>query len=717
MRIKMKKIIYLIPLLIWNYGCVGSYQEVTNDEEFMETASNPSWDRDLDGPPPQTHRKLPLKRSSLKSSQYNFYQTRRGQRVARRYFRAHRYYSRKIRYCRRKIANYKQQLKALKRNAGQYEDGRYPRWYARAIIRFVRKIRFYKRLIFRYQSRLFSLKRRLIARYGSLPPAAMKGRSSSSSSMPRRPPQVAHKAFSSKKFNDPALPLSSPKPTLPSSSPRRVKGEDPTLPSRAPSAGRLLEQLDPTLPSRAPQVSRSKKKVDPALPQYPPSSDSSLPSTPPPSSSNSSSDMLPTTPPPSSSNAFNPSTPSSASVEAWRSYCTSEKEKYSSKPKPSLIGDKRLELASFSWKLHILKNVSSDSITPLYSANRRYTLLGQGGRFSFAHCEDRPFFLWDNVEQKLLTVRPPTTKFLLGHPRLFSWLAGVKKRAIEEQLIEYNPAQNRGSLLLKIPTSSTGKIPRYHYFFFKWNLSSNRIERAWPLGRAGCSDAYKIVGISPTRSVLYFLENVVETTQMCGRNAVKQGEERRHFVKALDLRTGRMRILATLNHRYRIESVVPNRTFSKIAIVEYAEMKYERGKVFLCETTSGRILSHYIPRAPYGVSFSPDQRFLFVYGSKNGILMKIPLNPILRKRSLTTHRRGHALGFSRDGRLLLSLFHNGILLRDAKSLDKKAFIALRKIIGPVKFLHVDGSIILGGVLFIKNSDKLYIQTLVSASHP
>ena len=401
---------------------------------------------------------------------------------------------------------------------------------------------------------------------------------------------------------------------------------------------------------------------------------------------------------------------SEATVEAWNSYCNREKKRYQPVTSPQFLSHKK----HGAWQVSSFDKVLADELRPLFSGGR-FVSLGQGGRYSLAHCEDRPQYLWDTKKHLLKVLRPPVTAFLQKHPSLVPWFKNIRLRSVSERLLFYKPSIQQAGILLKTPLSKT-QTKRYRYFYLRWNLSSNKIDGYWELGGHSCSGAYMPVSVSSDHRYLYYFKENKKVNGSCvssvSQKAIQNRVARTKKLMRLELKTSQRASILQFTHHYKLERVLANHNSSKIAVIEYTELKDKKGSIYLLDTQTKRVQTIRAPYVPYGSTFTPDKRSLLVYGAKNGVLFKISLTQVGKVEKVKAWRRGHAMGLSKDGSQLYLLHHSGAQIRSLNTLKTKGFLSHRKVIGKVKFLHVDGSVVSGGTIFIKNGEKLYIRSLL-----
>lgn len=398
-------------------------------------------------------------------------------------------------------------------------------------------------------------------------------------------------------------------------------------------------------------------------------------------------------------------------ISRWRSYCASEVRKYPMVQALKSLGRKTIKNQDMA-AVNIFKHTTSESLSGVQGSGQRFVVLGSNGRYSQAHCTDRVYQVWDTQKQKMQQIQPAVTSYFLKNRYLLPWFMGKKHSSVEEELVSYNPMLQRGGLMLRVPVPALTK--RYRYQYLVWDVKSNRIVRAWTLGMPGCHSAYRSIGTDPYGRTFYYLQSERAVFGACkskrpsGR-ATRPGTTYYHRLMALNLTNGERRTVARFAPSMsRLEAIVPTRDFTRIAVVQYTEMKGSRGNAYVIDTTNGKVARVDAPVTPYGVTFTPDRQYLMIYSSKGGQLHKISLVNGQRK-TFKTFRLGHAMGLSADGKRLSIVFHSGIEVRDATTLKRIKFIPHKPMMGKSRFVHVGGSAVLGGTLFVKNGEKLYIR--------
>ncbi|TNE44115.1 MAG: hypothetical protein EP343_30655 [Deltaproteobacteria bacterium] len=407
-----------------------------------------------------------------------------------------------------------------------------------------------------------------------------------------------------------------------------------------------------------------------------------------------------------------PDLPMSASdkqaISRWRNYCASEVRKYPLVHALRGLGQKSLK-NSDSAPVNLFQHTTSESIQGIHGSGLRYVVLGTSSRYSQAHCTDRVYKVWDTQKQAMVQVQPAVTSYFLKNRYLLPWFMGKKHSSVEEELVSFNPLLRRGGLMLRVPMPALKK--RYRYQYLVWDSKSNRIVRAWTLGMPGCHSAYRSIGTDPYGRTFYYLQSERAVFGACrsARPLANSGKTYYYRLMALDLTSGERRTIARFAPSMkRLEAIVPTRDFSRIAVVQYTELSPAKGSAFVIETSNGVVRRFNAPITPYGVVFSQDQQSLLIYSSKGGVLQKTDL----RSGQTTLHktyRLGHAMGLSADGKRLSLVFHSGVEIRNATTLKRLKFVPHRPMMGKSKFVHVGGSAVLGGTLFVKNGEKLYIR--------
>jgi DNA-binding beta-propeller fold protein YncE len=256
---------------------------------------------------------------------------------------------------------------------------------------------------------------------------------------------------------------------------------------------------------------------------------------------------------------------------------------------------------------------------------------------------------------------------------------------------------------------------RSRYMYLVWDLRQNRIIQSWTLGSPGCHGAYRPVGVTPDGTKLYYIQNDSRVMIGCGpvARSTARAKGMRLFYRLLvmDLVRGSRREVASIApSQKRLQVLTATKRFDKVAVVEYADMKTNRGRAYVVDTSRGTVRSFVAPLTPYGMAFSRDESRLTIYSAKQGQLVNIALAGGQRTAH-KTHKLGHAMGYSRDGRHIYVVFHSGTEVRDAATMKRVGYIKHRAFMGNVKFIHVDGSAVGGGTVFVKNGEKLYVQQL------
>ncbi len=400
---------------------------------------------------------------------------------------------------------------------------------------------------------------------------------------------------------------------------------------------------------------------------------------------------------------FPPVRGDSQDILKWKHFCAAETSKYPLMRAVQSLGTKSL---SPHVKVHLYKHNTSHPIEAIVGSGSRWVVLGNDTRYSQAHCHDRSFSLWDTRYHKIRSVKPAITAYLLRNRHLLPWFLGKKHAFSDEHIVSYNPGIERGGILFRMPMAALDK--RYRYVYMVWNTKSNQVINAWTLGIPGCHSAYRAIGTDPTGRTFYFLQSEKAVDGSCGSKSTG-GRSFFYRLMTLDLVTGRRRTLSRFAPvSARLEKLVPSRDFSRVAVVEYSESAKAKGKAYVINTRNGTVARFAAPITPYGVVFSKDMSSLLLYSSKGGKIVRVNLNNGQRT-STKTYRLGHAMGTSPDGKHIYIVFHSGVEVRDATTLKRTHFVSHRPMMGNAKFIHVDGSAVLGGTMFLKNGEHLYIR--------
>jgi hypothetical protein len=390
------------------------------------------------------------------------------------------------------------------------------------------------------------------------------------------------------------------------------------------------------------------------------------------------------------------------SLAGWQAACNVEKQKHKPAASPQLRERQRVETKAGHFAVRSYHYPGADSVQAIGTSTDA-VLLGIGGRYSQAFCEDKPVHIWATRERRLVTLTPPVRDYLLKHRSLHPFFQGLRHASITMELAHLNLEKGIGGLLLRLPQSDK-TTSRQRYLYLHWDLRQNALLGHLPLSTTACNGQFRVLGFQATSQRLFVMREE-GYDQAC---KVIPGQMRKAIL-AISWPSAEKRILARFDHAYRLEKAVASDGLAKIAIAEYTELPREQGRVFILDTHSGKIQQKAIPKTPYGLIFTPDQQALLVYSAKQAILTRIPLSLASSSQSERTQSLGHAMGLSHDRKHVYLLFHGGIEIRDTESLKKIDYLPLRKILGNAKFVHVDGSAILHGHLFVKNGDALHVH--------
>ncbi len=165
----------------------------------------------------------------------------------------------------------------------------------------------------------------------------------------------------------------------------------------------------------------------------------------------------------------------------------------------------------------------------------------------------------------------------------------------------------------------------------------------------------------------------------------------------------------------RIARIIPNNRISKIRfnlklnrifIAEYTE-KYMKRKAYgyLIHINSAKIKRMPVPSTPYGITFGPKGRRMYVASAETGYVWAINASTGRRIKKAYGWSRGHVMGFVKPG-LLLWLRNASFVFFKTPSLKRVNYISTRKFYKG--FCHIEGSLIQSNRVILKNGDKVKI---------
>lgn len=673
----MKKrmiLLCLLPFLWMGWGCSSSHQVRERPYDQDDRYDEPS-DRQARRPLHSSRDRYQRRRFR---NPYRYDRSRHPHRAASQHaiskFRKYMQRTHKtVRVCRHKKRTIRRRIRSIQRSM-QYQDNPYDFDRSRSKMYFYhRQLQRYHRCIKVYKHRMQWAKAYFYRRHGMVPKWKQ--------SAPKRFAQKPHtykqrpRLFAQRNYRPPVA--------------RRARPVLPIVPK-------------PTAPKPVKPIAPKPAAPKPLAPMYPKSNNVPSMDAPKPSP------VQPKVNPTPMQPALGVGSGMSASVQRWKQYCTQEKQKYPLQKNVRFLNRKTSLKGRYYWDSKSFVHKAVTPIQTLHSTRGRFVVLGADGRYSQAHCEDRTFHVWDTLSNRSIRLRPPITAYLTKNTHLVPWFQGKKHASVSETLLHYDPKQKRAGILLK--SAFPALKGRSRFMYLVWNLETRQITHAWTLGSPGCHGAYRTVGVTPDGSTLYYVQDDHRVLDACN---VKRPSSTAHTHRllALNIANGLRRTVGSIapSHR-RLQVIVPNRDFSQISAVEYTELKTNQGKAYVIQTRTGQVRSFAAPSTPYGVTYTQDQKHLLMYSSKQGVIVRLALQTG-RQTTHKTFRLGHALGLSPTGRYVFVVFHSGVEIRDAATMKRVTFMKHRVMMGNVKFIHVDGSSVAGGMLFVKNGEKLFIQKL------
>ncbi|MCB9638733.1 MAG: hypothetical protein H6727_07505 [Myxococcales bacterium] len=392
------------------------------------------------------------------------------------------------------------------------------------------------------------------------------------------------------------------------------------------------------------------------------------------------------------------------SLAALQAFCKIERSKYKASAAPKFTDQIHLQTRLGMVDIQRYQHGLSESIQAI-GASKDTVLLGVSGRFSQAFCGDRSISVWFTPHKRMVTLTPPIRDYLLQHRSLHPWFQGVRQASSELEVAHLDLTKGVGGLLLHLPRSSKLQGPK-RSVYLHWDIRNNKIVGHLNLMSSGCHGQFRVVGFDAQTQRLLLLrqEGYLEGCKL------PAGKPQRKALLAIKWPSGERQILSRFEHAHRLEKIVASEGMAKIALAEYTELPDQQGHAIVVDTVTGKTLRRPIPKTPYGLLFTPDQQALLVYSAKEAVLVRVPLSLAAGKAEVKTRRLGHAMGLSKDRKKLFLLFHSGVEIRDAETLKPLGFVSLKKTVAGSKFIHVDGSAILQGTLFVKNGEMLHIHT-------
>ncbi len=399
-----------------------------------------------------------------------------------------------------------------------------------------------------------------------------------------------------------------------------------------------------------------------------------------------------------------PSVDGDAALVGWKAHCAQERTKHNPVAAPRFTDQAHLQTRFGRVDVQRYRHGLSEQIQAI-GASKNTVLLGMTGRYTEAFCSDRSISVWYTPRKRLVTLKPPIRDYLLRHRSLHPWFQGIRKASGDLEVAHLDLDRGVGGLLLHLP--QTAQLQgRQRTVYLHWDVRNNAITGHLSLVSSGCHRQFRVVGFDQQSSRLLLLreEGYQDNCKL------PADQPQRKALLGIKWPSGDRQIIARFQHQYRLERIVASEGMAKIALAEYTELPNQQGHVIVVDTVTGKTLQKPIPKTPYGLLFTPDQQALLVYSAKAALLVRVPLSLAAAKAEVRTRALGHAMGLSKDRKKLFVLFHAGIEVRDAETLKLLGFLSINKTVVGDKFVHVDGSAILQGTLFVKNGETLHIHT-------
>lgn len=399
------------------------------------------------------------------------------------------------------------------------------------------------------------------------------------------------------------------------------------------------------------------------------------------------------------------------SLASWRQYCARrhppQQTVYAQK------GTRSLRWMGRSWRIQELQAPSVMRPSVLLP-HRRYLRLSRLYMHLPDGCAVRPLQLWDLKRGKLITLpRPPLAALFAREHHLLPWLQGLRHSLLRLSLLAYDAKKQRATLLLIRPQYEP-RTRRRKAFLLRWDLRQNKLMQLAPLPQTVCSQAKGLFfSMHPTRPDTFLFINLRgQYPQHCVNRLSKDGHDGwsgGHSLMSFHIPTGKQRHLLSIEHSQALHKARWSSDGKRLALVEYHINTFRKpSQVLFLDLSTGKIRRRRGADYPYGLTFSADDKQVFVYGCGDGKVRRFDFQRARRSHTRFVGGRGHAAGISRDGRLLFVIRHKGITALSTRNLRKRSFLPIRRIIRAKGFIHVAGSQAEHGALIIRNGNTLTI---------
>ncbi len=301
-------------------------------------------------------------------------------------------------------------------------------------------------------------------------------------------------------------------------------------------------------------------------------------------------------------------------------------------------------------------------------------------------------------DMKRIVVQVDVQRFLMANRRMFPRVGSGKRipaYRVRRLLFFDTTHQVAGLLLTDRQYRNGGRMIYLH-----WDLKKRRITRAMVLAHQTARMRWisvKPVGYSAKRRLLYL--------QVVKKLKAPRGGKRLFEASVVAISGTRLKTLTTFGTRHGFSrGPFHDAARERVLLVEYAE-RGSRPSAFLVDLVTGRRKSMTIPVVTYGVAFAADGKRIFAYSAQTGYLWVIDAKRGRRLRKKRVGTLGHAAGMMFSDTLVV-VRNKGLHFLHAKTLKQWKFI-------PTKtwhsgFMHVQGTLVGPGRLFLRTSDTLRV---------
>ncbi len=360
----------------------------------------------------------------------------------------------------------------------------------------------------------------------------------------------------------------------------------------------------------------------------------------------------------------------------------------------------RARKPSVSHKLRKKLTLKFSTQKPTFSSQRTGELMDRGRLLYLGRGiwhEQAHFYFLRLKDMKRFRVRAPVQQYLMANRRRFP-RAGTGKRLPAYRLLRllfYDSKHGVAGILIDDKVYRAGG----RLIYLHWDLGKKRITRSIVLATNTPQYRWmsvKPVGYSPKRRALYL--------QVMKNRRQSRNHSRVVEASVVSVSKGRLKTITTFRSRRFSRGPFHDSARERAFLVEYAE----RGTPaygYLVNLVTGKRKRMRIPVVTYGVAFSSDGKRIFTYSGQTGYLWAINARTGRRLKKKRLGSLGHAAGMI-FGDTLLVARNKGLHFINAKSLKQWKVL-------PTKtwhrgFMHVQGTLVTRGRVFLRTSDTLRV---------